>query len=397
MIAAGVLAIIIYGSLFPFDFYANPNPAGPFAALIATYRTLGGRGNLIANILLYIPLGVFSVLALCSRPRFGHVLLVIFAGCVLSTGIELTQFYDRGRDSALADVYANTAGTGLGALAGIILHDKLRLAAIGNTRQHPFVVLLLACWLGNRLFPYVPTIDLHKYWHAVRPLLFAPSLPILDLYRHTVNWLAVSLLFEVLVGRARSRWVFMLFVPAVLTARMFVVDITLSPSEVGGGIIAAIVWVGLLSRLQIRGVLISIMFAGGVIIQGLEPFHFRATARPFGWIPFRSFMEGSITTNIPSFFEKAFTYGALTWLLLRAGCSWRAATVLGGALVLCLRLGQVYIPGRSAEITDVVMLLILAAMMKLVSEDLSDRNAPAATGKNQERLGERCQGLRRRQ
>ena len=29
MIAAGVLAIIIYGSLYPFDFYANANPAAP--------------------------------------------------------------------------------------------------------------------------------------------------------------------------------------------------------------------------------------------------------------------------------------------------------------------------------------------------------------------------------
>ena len=59
MIAAGVLVILIFGSLFPFDFYANPNPAGPLATLIATYGVPSGRGDLIANILLYIPLGFF--------------------------------------------------------------------------------------------------------------------------------------------------------------------------------------------------------------------------------------------------------------------------------------------------------------------------------------------------
>jgi len=395
-IAASVLAIIIYGSLFPFDFYANPNPAGPFAALIATYRSPGSRGDLISNILLYIPLGFFSVLALRPRPRLPHVLLVIFAGGVLSMGIELTQFYDRGRVSSLSDFYANAAGTGLGAVAGVILHRKLRFAAIGNTRQHPFVVLLLACWLGYRLFPYVPTIDLHKYWHAVRPLLFAPSLPILDLYRHTVGWLAIALLFEALVGIARSRLVFILFIPAVLFTRILVVDISLSPAEVAGGIIAALVWVGLLSRLQIRVVLIAVMFTGAVIIQGLYPFHFSASARPFGWIPFRGFMQGSIATNISSFFEKAFTYGALTWLFVRAGCSLRTATLLGGALVLCLRLGQAYLPGRSAEITDVVLLMILAAMMKLMSEDPSDRRASTATGNREESLREPYEGLRQR-
>lgn len=371
IIAAGVLAIIIYGSLFPFDFHATASPAGPFAALIATCCTLGSRGDLIANTLLYMPLGFFSVLALCSRPRFGHVLLVIFAGLALSTGLELTQFYDRGRETSLSDVYANTAGTGLGAAAGVIFHRKFRLAAIGNVKQHPFVVLLLVCWLGYRLFPYVPTIDLHKYWHAVRPLLFAPSPPILDLYRHTADWLAIALLIEALVGVARSRSVFIVFIPVVLLARILVVDASLSPAEVGGSIIAALAWVGLLWRLQGRVVLISVMFAGAVIVQGLDPFQFSAKARPFGWIPFRSFMQGSITTNVSSFFQKAFTYGALTWLFCRAGCSLRTATLLGGALVLSLRLGQVYIPGRSAEITDVIMLMFLAAVMKLMSENPS--------------------------
>jgi VanZ family protein len=396
MIAAAVLAVIIYGSLFPFDFYANPNPAGPLAALIATYRTLDSRSDLIANILLYMPLGFFSVLASCNRPGFRHFLLVLFAGCLLSTSIELRQFYDRGRVSSLSDVYANTAGTGLGAVAGVMLHRRFRLPAMGNTRQHPFVVLLLACWLGYRLFPYVPTIDLHKYWHAVKPLLFAPSLPILDLYRHTVTWLAIALLFEALVGMAHSRLVFVLFIPAVLFTRMLVIDIILSPAEVAGGLIAALAWVGLLSRLQIRAVLITIMFTGAVIIQGLEPFHFSTVAHSFGWIPFRAFMQGSIITNISAFFEEAFTYGALTWLFVRAGCSLITATLLGGALLLCLRLGQVYLPGRSAEITDVVMLMILAAMMKLMSEDPSDKRAAAATGNHEESFRQRYPGLRQR-
>jgi len=369
MIAAGVVVLILFGSLFPFDFYANPNPSGPFAALIRTYRTPPGRGDLIANILLYLPLGFFSVLACSREPRFGHVLILIFAGWALSTGIELTQFYDRGRDSALSDVYANVAGTGLGALIGLILHKEFRLPAFGSTKHHPFVVLLLACWLGYRLFPYAPTIDLHKYWNAVKPLLFAHTLPLPDLYRHTVGWLAIALVIEALVGAARSKWVFLLFMPVVLFTRILVVDVTLSPAEVVGGIVASLAWVGLLSRLRMGVLVIAVMFAGGVIVQGLAPFRFTANARPFGWIPFRSFLQGSIATNIPSFFEKAFTYGTLTWLFVRAGYSLRTVTVIGGTLVLCLRLGQVYIPGRSAEITDVVMLLILAAMMKLMSED----------------------------
>jgi len=371
MISAAILAIIILGSLFPFDFYANPNPAGALLSLIATARRPAGRGDLIANIMLYIPFGFFSVLALSSRPRVKHHVLVVLTGWALSTAIELTQFYDRGRVSSLSDVYANVAGTGVGAVAGVVLHRRFRLQTIGNTKQHPFVVLLLVCWLGYRLFPYVPTIDLHKYWQALKPLLLDPNLSGVALYRHTVGWLAVALLFEALVGVARSRLVFVLFIPAVLFTRILVVDITLSPAEVVGGIIAVMAWVGPLSRVRFGPILITLMFVGAVVVESLEPFHFSATARPFGWIPFRSFIFGSIATNVSSFFEKAFTYGALTWLLVRAGCSLRTAALLGGALVLCLRLQQVYLPGRSAEITDLFMLMIFAAIMKLMSEDPS--------------------------
>ncbi len=41
----------------------------------------------------------------------------------------------------------------------------------------------------------------------------------------------------------------------------------------------------------------------------------------------------------------------------------------GGGLVLGLRLIQVYLPGRSAEITDAIMLLLLAAGLKLMGEE----------------------------
>jgi VanZ family protein len=43
------------------------------------------------------------------------------------------------------------------------------------------------------------------------------------------------------------------------------------------------------------------------------------------------------------------------------------SAAFGGVLVFGLRLLQVYLPGRSAEITDVILLLMLAAMMKLIA------------------------------
>ena len=134
-----------------------------------------------------------------------------------------------------------------------------------------------------------------------------------------------------------------------------------------GGAAAALIWLWL-SRLESRSIVVAAVFAGSAITQALEPFKFDRVARPFGLIPFRSFMI-SIENVVQVFFEKAFTYGALVWLWIRAGIPFWAAVTLGGLLELLLRLMQVYLPGRSAEITDTVMVLLLAAGLKLMGED----------------------------
>jgi VanZ family protein len=283
--------------------------------------------------------------------------------------IELLQFYDEGRVSALADVYADTIGVVIGSAAGAILFRRRSPWRAGMMDWRPFITLLLSCWLGYRLFPYVPVIDLHKYWTAVKPLVFSPMLPLLDLYRHTVIWLAVALLIEALFGVARSRLVLPVLVLIVLFARILIVEVALSPAEVAGGGPAALVWFAFLSRLQTRAAVIAILFASEVAIEALQPFQFSAVARPFGWIPSGSFMHGSVEVNIRSFLEKVFTYGALVWLIARAGVSLTVAVGLSTGLVLCLRLSQVFLPGRSAEITDPIMLLIMAGVMKSMGED----------------------------
>jgi hypothetical protein len=59
LISAGVLAIILYGSLYPFQFHNNAGANGPFRALVQTWHAPIHRGDFIANILLYLPFGLF--------------------------------------------------------------------------------------------------------------------------------------------------------------------------------------------------------------------------------------------------------------------------------------------------------------------------------------------------
>jgi hypothetical protein len=111
---------------------------------------------------------------------------------------------------------------------------------------------------------------------------------------------------------------------------------------------------------------IALLFAGMVLVEALAPFHFLSAPRPFGWIPFRGFFHGSLSVNLVSFLEKCFVYGALVWLLARSGVRLGIAAAGAAAFVLALHVAQTYLPGRSAEITDPLLVLLLAGAMAVL-------------------------------
>jgi VanZ family protein len=365
VIAAGMMFVIGYGSLYPFRFWANPNPDGALRALLSTWSTWTNPADVLANVLFYLPLGFFISRAL--RPWRGPACVAFAAalGLTLSFTMESLQLYVLGRDSAMSDVYSDVIGVTLGALAGYLSRRFERNDFLNS--GDPFPKLLLVTWLLSRLYPYLPVIDPHKYWDALKPLIYSPISPV-DLCRHLVTWLVVAEMIESLLGRFWGRFAPLLLLPSLLAARIFIAEIALSPDEILGGAAGLVLWLAWLSRARNRTLVVSVLFLGNMVVQGLAPFSVLPEPRPFGWIPFRSFLQGPAGFAVPSFLEKAFTYGSLVWLLTRSGLSWSRATALGAGVVFVVRLAQVYLPGRSAEITDAVMLLIMAAIMRLMQE-----------------------------
>jgi VanZ family protein len=365
-LACVVTAVIVYWSLFPFEWLDRTGDSSALTALLSSYRDWPPRADLLANILLYMPFGFFAVQAFRQRPLY--LALTAAAGMALSVTMELTQFYDRGRVTSLSDVCANSAGTLLGGVLGYELHRQTDARLPERFRQRPYVLLLVGCWLGSRLFPYVPTVDLHAYWTAVKPLFRSPQLPFPDLYRHTVTWLALALLLQALTGVEWSRLAFLLFVPMVEGLRILI-GTPLSPAEVLGGTIALVLWAGGLARLRARALMVAALFTLMVILRGLAPFHFLDTGRSFQWVPFHGFVTGDLSINIEVFLEKTFLYGSLVWLWVRGGLVLITATVANAAVVLSVGFAQVFLPGRSAELTDTAMLIITAAILKAMAED----------------------------
>ena len=363
-----VIAIILYGSLYPFIFRQSIGGLGSaMRTLIDSWAEPPSRSDLMANILLYIPFGFCAVPALGDRTGLtGRIVLVTVCGALLSTSMELAQYFDQGRVTTASDVYTNAAGAFFGAIGGSIGAKKIRWRLLAEIAGARIPILLLAAWIGYRLFPYVPTIDLHKYWDALKPVILHPSLTGYDLFRYTAIWLTVGALIEAIVGLRRTALLFPLFIAGVLAGKVMIVDATLSVAEIAGAA-CAIVCRGLLGfNAAFQNRLIALAFCGYVIAERLEPFMFRTTPGPFGWTPFWGFMSGDLTIDVMSFLQKFFLYGSAIWLLVGAGLRLGLATLTTAAMLLITSEAERFLPNRSAEITDALMALLIGTIFALI-------------------------------
>ncbi len=363
---AATVSLILYGLLYPFQFYTCLDPVGGFLDLLATWKEPTSLGDLLANVLFYLPFGFFAAKALPGMASPLRIITTVLAGAGLSMSVEFTQMYDVGRISAMSDVYANSFGTLLGAVAGTALAIDFKLRLWQDLRRHPFAALLLFCWLAYWLFPYVPVIDAHKYWHAVRPLLEGPSPTFGDLSRHVASWLGVGAILESVWGPAAVRNGLPMLVAVVFCARIGIADIALSRAEAIGAASAAAIWVTWLYGTKLRAPIVAAALAAAVLFEALEPFQFLTAARPFGWIPFLTLIDGSIWIAVPSLMAKFSLYGTLVWSLARLGLRWTSATSATAVFVFLIHYLQSYLPGRSAEITDALLVLMAGGLMKIV-------------------------------
>ncbi|TMJ57283.1 MAG: VanZ family protein [Alphaproteobacteria bacterium] len=370
-----MIAVIVYGSLYPFTFRQPTAGLGAAArALLNSWADKPGRGDFIANVALYTPFGFFAVLAVSGAGSAAkRVLMVVVAGAILSTCMELAQYYDVSRQTTATDLYSNVVGTLLGAIGGSLTGGSFRWSLLREVASKRVPVLLLSAWAGYRLFPYVPTIDLHKYWNALKPVVLHPSLTGYDLFRYTATWLAIGMLVEAIGGQKRARLMFPLFVGAVIVAKVLIVDTMLTMAEVAGAGLALCASRILVVGPRLRVTLIALLFCGYVIAGRLEPFEFLAPGRAFGWIPFLGFMSGSVEIDVLSFLEKFFLFGSSIWLLTRAGLRLRSSTFVVAAILFITGQAQTFLPNRTAEITDAAMALLIGAVFALI-EDETRRN-----------------------
>ena len=373
MLATALL--ILYGSLFPFQFSALEERG--FEALLDSVRfQRTSRGDLVANLLLYMPFGLCLVLAWPAHwRRLTALAATVMIGTLLSLAVELLQVYAPSRVSSLTDVIINAVGTLAGGVIAILyleLGTTLRIPGVAAGRPDPVPLGILLLWLAFRLAPFVPTIDWQKYKDAIKPLL-TPELAVLDIFRYLVGWLVVGYTVRQLWRREYALFALFVMVLIVLAGRVMIVGKVLVPSEILALLVCmplAALFVSIPDRQ--RTTLLIVLLTATIVLQGLKPFQLLTEPQPFSWVPFKNSLSDSLEVNYSVLLEKCFWYFALVWLLTRRGLGVVASAFLTALLLGAIEVAQLWLPGRSAEITDPLLAIISGLLLALLGTQLED-------------------------
>ena len=98
-------------------------------------------------------------------------------------------------------------------------------------------------------------------------------------------------------------------------------------------------------------------------------------AGSFSWIPFGATLSYEHALSTIVLFKKCFLYGVAVWLFRNAGYGHIAAAVGIVAVLGSIEAAQRYLPGRTPEITDPLLALMMAVLLYF-----ADRHKRTALG-----------------
>ena len=358
-----VVALIVYGSLYPFDFNPDAVQGGLLAAVRELSWARAGRGDRISNVLLYLPLG-FCLLLWLERHwqlRLASVAVTTLAGSLLSLCIEVAQAYVASRVPSLTDLTLNALGTFSGAVLGIgwgTLVGWMHLPArVEKPNRDPAAALVIALWLAWRFAPFIPMLDLGKLKAALRPL-FNPHFEVAQVLVYLTFWLVVNQALAAFVSRAHSVEALLLLIATVLVGRLIVADQAFVPSE--------LLALGLLLPLLVvmhklipgpRSMVLVASTSAVFLYLRLEPFNFTSTPGSFDFWPFlhlftRDFPSTLLAVDWAGWWASLFLFAALFWVIVRTGAAFNVAAGVVLAAVTITEVLRLWLPDRTASITD---------------------------------------------
>ena len=226
--------------------------------------------DVIQNLLLYLPLGVFAVFAVSTQKRsaFASLSLAFMLSLIFSGALEIIQAYNPVRVSSALDIILNTLSGVLGALFTLFVYYP-SLKVMHAIRTHYLVPasiryplpwlgwMMLFSWWIYQWYPFLPTLEpVHLQQGSAYLVRTFKEWDLLDLHRVVSYFSQVFLLYCcMLVSLRKGHFVFILsLLILVLPFKILMIGRVLSMEAVIGSLLGLMIAALLHAMLKARHV-----------------------------------------------------------------------------------------------------------------------------------------------
>ena len=356
------VGLIVYGSLFPFDFTWTTPEADVLAPLYHIDADTPRWGDIISNVLLFIPYGFLGMaLSATATHRSLKFALISLAGIALAFGLQCAQMYLPTRYPSLLDALCNGFGIFLGGLLFLPLRANAWPALPTLSRIEFIACGLIGAWILDYLWPLIPALDIQTLKDGLKPLIMHSPTSGLKTAMTAISWMLILHLWE-FIQKKPVRLIRQIEAVTLMSGLEIVMEANaLQWEEVLGAILALIAWNWGIRHSPWKKEMLIILLTALLVWKGLSPFIGRDIPVSFHWMPLGISIMGEPLYQLSVIIQKIFLYGSLAWLLLerRTYLPWALALSVG--TLLSIEIAQRFMVEHTPEITDpfLVFLLIL--------------------------------------
>lgn len=358
LLLALIAGLIVYGSLYPFNF-AAPQPDA-LARLFSNWQLRTSLGDMLGNIGLFAPWGMVGLLALA--PRWGRIsaaAITTMSGFALSLGVQVLQIWVPSRDAAMADVFWNLVGIAGGMVAGGYFAPRL---SAGTGHRHAVVVpaCLLLAFVVAEWLPLIPSIDLQLIRDQIKSLWAEPRMSTSALLLQAAMAMLAGHLLGRLVGLRRSVVLLPLVLVGVSLGKLFLHKVQMDASAPLGFVLGAACWWALARASDTRrATMIWLVLLAAYTVSALAPFSLRDEPASISWLPFAAMLEGSMLSNVRSLVGNMVIFAGILYVVASNSRRCLLASIGLACWVLLLELLQTLVSTRTSDMTEPLLVLML--------------------------------------
>lgn len=378
-----VIALISYGSLYPFAFESPASLLAAWNEFILDRHLWTSLGDVFGNILLFIPLGVIAMLpSKAGRTLRRRIVWTLTLGLVLAFVLQVLQIWIPSRSAALSDVFWNVVGTVAGMAVALGIGAGRRRYDFCLSIEQTWIAALVVAWLVVELAPFVPFLDWSGIKTNLKPLLINPSVAPVRLLFNGAAVLLLGQLLSSIRGSYSPNLMLIALLAIVNALRPFMVDYPMSLTTILGQFGGLAVWLSM-SRYTAsqRSTVVILALLTAYTVQALAPFAVQDTPATFHWLPFAAMLEGSMIANARALAESVLIFGGVLVLTYQHGGS-AGGVAFGLAIwVGMIEVAQLWLPGHTSDITEPLLALAIGLALRMsrgVRRKASDTRAAAA-------------------